>query len=68
MKSKKTKTSRLRAERLEIRLEKSEKAAFQMAADASGLSLSSWIRERLRKAARYDLEEAGEQIPFLNQR
>jgi uncharacterized protein (DUF1778 family) len=53
-----------RTERVELRLEPKEKEAFVMAADASGLSLSSWIRERLRRAARQDLEEAGERVPF----
>ena len=31
-------------------------------------SLSAWIRERCRRAARTELEEAGEQIPFIQSR
>lgn len=54
-----------KTERVEIRLGSSEKEAFQLAADHAGLSLSSWMRERLRRAAKSDLEEAGERIPFL---
>jgi hypothetical protein len=29
-----------------------------------GLSLSAWIRERLRKISRQELEEAGEEVPL----
>jgi uncharacterized protein (DUF1778 family) len=54
-----------RTERLELRLEREEKKAFLLAAESSGLSLSSWIRERLRQAARHDLEEVGQRVPFM---
>jgi uncharacterized protein (DUF1778 family) len=55
-----------RTERVELRLEPREKEAFLLAAEGSGLSLSSWIRERLRRAARRELEEAGRKVAFLN--
>lgn len=51
-----------------LRLSPDEKEAFQSAASASGLSLSSWIRERLRKAAASELERAGRPIPFYQNR
>jgi uncharacterized protein (DUF1778 family) len=47
-----------------LRLTPSEKEAFQVAASMAGLSLSSWIRERLRKAAAAELERAGKPIAF----
>lgn len=57
-----------RTERVEIRLGPKEKAAFALAAAQSGLSLSSWMRERLRRAAKADLEEAGQRVPFMTAR
>lgn len=53
---------------LRLRLEPAEKAAFQDAADISGLSLSAWIRERLRKDAALELEAAGHRIAFRKPR
>ena len=50
---------------LQIRLLDAEKQAFSDAAKSSGLSLSSWARERLRKAAREDLRKAKKYIDFL---
>ena len=54
-----------RNDRLEIRLEPGEKQAFQTAADTSGLPLSSWVRERLRKAARRELEDANQPVDLF---
>ena len=53
-----------KTETLKIRLTLEEKAAFLAASELSGLSLSAWIRERLRRAARLELDEAGEKVPF----
>jgi len=50
---------------LKLRVQDEEKQAFQAAATLAGLSLSAWARERLRRAARIDLEGAGQQIPFM---
>ena len=61
-------TEAARSERMELRLEASEKAAFREAADASGLPLSAWIRERLRRAAISDLQELGRVPKFLKRR
>lgn len=53
---------------IQIRLAPEEKQAFQEAADLAGVALSAWMRERLRKSARIELEDAGRQIPFLKRR
>lgn len=50
---------------IQIRLSEAEKQGFQAAAKLAGVSLSSWVRERLRRAAVRELEEAGRPIPFL---
>ena len=42
-----------------------EKAAFNTAARLSGLSLSAWMRERLRSAAIDELRKMGKEVPFL---
>jgi hypothetical protein len=55
----------MKSESIRIRLEIEEKEAFQEASKLSGLALSTWIRERLRKAARVELQDAGRQVPFL---
>ena len=51
--------------RLDMRLDEAEKEAFRAAAELSGLDLSAWIRERLRRVARGELEKAGQSVPFL---
>ena len=51
---------------VQIRLLDVEKESFTTAADLAGLSLSSWIRERLREAARKELQKAGKKISFLS--
>lgn len=51
--------------RIEVRATDDEKSAFQDAADLAGVPLSAWVRERLRKAARTELEAAGRKIAFL---
>jgi uncharacterized protein (DUF1778 family) len=57
-----------KSEAILLRLEPEEKEAFQQAADLAGLNLSAWVRERLRRAARIELEDAGKQAPFLSYR
>ena len=51
--------------RLDMRLDESEKEAFRLAAELSGLDMSAWIRERLRSASWKELERAGRPVPFL---
>ena len=50
---------------IKVRLMEDEKLTFQEAADLAGISLSAWMRERLRREARRELEEAGKPIAFL---
>lgn len=54
-----------KSEYLDVRLEASEKQAFKDAAAVAGLALATWVRERLRRAARTDLEDAGRQVAFM---
>lgn len=54
-----------RADVLQIRLEPLEKKAFTDAAMLSGLGVSAWVRERLRRAAMKELEDAAMPIAFL---
>lgn len=51
-----------------LRMEAREKKAFAEAAELAGAPLAVWMRERLRQAARKELEEAGREIPFLTNR
>jgi uncharacterized protein (DUF1778 family) len=57
-----------RTERLEIRVDYDEKAAFKSAAELAGVPLSSWVRERLRRMARTELEDADLPVPFVKSR
>lgn len=50
---------------LHIRLEPLEKKAFMDSAALAGLDVSSWVRERLRRAAIRELEDAAIPIAFL---
>jgi uncharacterized protein (DUF1778 family) len=62
----KKKPAAMKADYIEIRCEEAEKQAFRAAAEASGLPLSGWVRERLRKVARKELEDMGIPVAFLN--
>jgi hypothetical protein len=53
---------------LEVRLGPAEKQGFKAAAELAGLGVSSWVRERLRQVARKELELAGQDVPFIQQR
>ncbi|WP_437223544.1 hypothetical protein SH661x_003258 [Planctomicrobium sp. SH661] len=48
-----------------MRVDTTEKEAFRRAAEVSGIPLSAWVRERLRRAAIKDLEEVGATPDFL---
>jgi uncharacterized protein (DUF1778 family) len=54
-----------KTEFVKIRLSEKEKDGFEQAADLAGISLSAWMRERLRRAAIRELEEASKPIPFI---
>jgi hypothetical protein len=55
----------VKTEWIEMRLEKSEKDTFRAAADAAGLPLSGWIRQRLRRDAKKELEDLGLPVAFI---
>ena len=54
-----------KSEWVKIRIAADEKEAFQAAADLAGGSLSGWMRERLRRAARIELNDAGQRVAFI---
>lgn len=58
-------SDKIKGIRLDMRLEAVEKESFKDAADLAGLDLSAWIRERLRAAARKELEGASLSVAFL---
>lgn len=55
----------LRSEDLLVKLKVDEKEAFKDAAQLAGVPLSVWVRERLRRVAIRELEEAARPIAFL---
>ena len=55
----------IKARYLQVRVTDPEKAAFDTAAELAGLDVSAWVRERLRLAARNELEEYGKPVLFL---
>lgn len=54
-----------RDNQLLIRLLQQEREAFEIAANAAGVSLSAWVRERLRSAAIQELQQIGKRAQFL---
>jgi hypothetical protein len=57
----------MKTEFIKFRVTEAEKLAFEQAAQMSGIALSAWVRERLRRAAIKDLTDAGRQVPFLQE-
>jgi hypothetical protein len=55
-----------KSESILLKLESREKKAFVDAAEVAGVPVAVWIRERLRRAAVRELEEAGREIAFVN--
>jgi uncharacterized protein (DUF1778 family) len=56
----------VKGEYLELRLDATEKQAFKDAAMLAGMAVSVWVRERLRRAARKELEDAERPVAFLD--
>ena len=52
-------------ESMNLRLHKTERSAFGTAAKIAGLTVGQWMRERLRRAARAELEDAKRDVPFM---
>jgi hypothetical protein len=50
---------------IQIRVNDAEKQAFTDAADLDGKKLSEWVRDRLRRLAREELEGHGRTVAFL---
>ena len=50
--------------RLEVRVSEKEKEGFEAAAQLHDIPVSSWIRDRLQAAAKRELKQRGERIPF----
>ena len=55
----------MKSESVLLRMETREKEGFTAAAELAGAPLSVWMRERLRRAAKNELEEAGKDVAFL---
>jgi len=52
---------------LQVRLTRAEKDTLTAAARVAGVSTSSWVRDRLRKTARQELQASGLKVPFLEE-
>ena len=50
---------------IQVRMTTDEKLSFEKAAAVGGLTLSAWVRNRLRAAALNDLQRAGVKVPFV---
>jgi uncharacterized protein (DUF1778 family) len=48
-----------------LRVSPSERQAFAAAANLDGKKTSEWIRDRLRRDARQELEASGQKVPFI---
>jgi uncharacterized protein (DUF1778 family) len=66
MKRKKQTANAIKQEYMELRLDAAEKEAFRDAAQAAGMSLSAWVRQRLRRAAQKELEDMKLPVAFLD--
>lgn len=53
------------AEYIELRVTEAEKKAFRDAAERSGIPMATWARERLRRVAIRELENAEMPVAFL---
>jgi predicted HicB family RNase H-like nuclease len=54
-----------KSEMVQLRLSSAEKQAFALAAELDGKKISEWIRDRLRRVSRQEIETAGLPVPFL---
>ena len=49
---------------LQVRISPEEKESFEFAAQISGVSLSAWARQALRRTAASELRSMGFKVPF----
>ena len=54
-----------RTELLKVRMTPDERRSFERAAEIAGIGVSAWMREKLRRVAARELEQAGELAAFL---
>jgi uncharacterized protein (DUF1778 family) len=57
-------TGKAKSDLMQIRLDAAEKQAFADAAALDGKDLSEWVRDRLRRISRKELEDAGKPVAF----
>jgi len=55
----------VKQEYMELRLDAAEKEAFFKAAELAGMSLSGWVRDRLRRASKKELQDMDMPVAFL---
>jgi hypothetical protein len=53
---------------LQVRVQETERDGFAAAAELRGLDVSAWVRMTLRDAAKKQLTENGEPVPFLEKK
>lgn len=58
-------TGKAKAALIQVRISEKEQAAFQRAAELDGKKLSEWVRDRLRRVSRSEIESHGEEVSFL---
>lgn len=54
-----------KTEIIQVRVTPAEKVTFESVAELNGISISAWVRERLRRDARLELQSAGIKVPFM---
>lgn len=59
-------TGKAKTEVIQFRANALEKQAFAQAAADAGLSVASWLRERVRQVCRDELEKNGRRVSFLS--
>jgi uncharacterized protein (DUF1778 family) len=58
--------TKLKGSLIQLRVGAAEKQAFGDAADLDGKKLSEWMRDRLRRLAREELQAQGRTVAFLS--
>ena len=58
-------TGKAKNQLMQIRVTAAEKQSFAEAAGLDGKDLSEWVRDRLRRLSRQELEQAGRVVAFL---